>query len=255
LRPWVVIGADGRGSSVARQIGRRSQKAAEHHLLAGLLVEGAEAWPENEFTIGTEGDVTFFVFPQGGGRVRLYLAYGLDQSGRFSGSGNEKKFLDAFRLKSLPCGDELAASRPIGPCQGYPNADTWIDSPFAPGVVLIGDAAGHNDPTIGQGLSIAFHDARLVLEVLLDADQWTADIFGPYTEERRERMRRLRFTAQQYSIFRSEFTDEARARRRRAYKRMAADPKLALPIVATLMGPSATPAHAFEQAAWASLMG
>jgi 2-polyprenyl-6-methoxyphenol hydroxylase-like FAD-dependent oxidoreductase len=254
VSPRIVVGADGRGSSVARQIGARSQTATEHHFLAGLLVEGAEAWPENEFTIGTEGDVMFFVFPQGAGRVRLYLGYGLDQSGRFSGSGNERKFLDAFRLKSLPHGDRLAAARPVGPCQGYPNADTWVDAPFASGVVLIGDAAGHNDPTIGQGLSIAFRDARLVSESLLGTDRWTADIFEPYAEERRERMRRLRFSAQQYSILRAEFTDEARARRRRAHERMKADRSVALPLMANLVGPFSVPDHAFEQAAWDRLM-
>ena len=60
----------------------------------------------------------------------------------------------------------LAAARPVGPCQGYPNADTWIDRPMAPGVVLVGDAAGHNDPVIGQGLAIALRDVRLVGDAL-----------------------------------------------------------------------------------------
>jgi menaquinone-9 beta-reductase len=255
ITPRLVVGADGRGSTVARQIGAQSQTAPQHHFLAGLLVEGAEAWPEHEFTIGTEGDVTFFVFPQGGGRVRLYLCYGLDQAGRFSGSGNERKFLDAFRLKSLAYSDNLAAARPIGPCHGYPNADAWIDRPCAPGVVLIGDAAGHNDPTIGQGLSIAFRDAHLVFECLVGADKWTLDTFNSYADERRERMRRLRFAARQYSILRSEFTDEARERRKRAQARMEANPSLALPFLANLTGPFSVPDHVFEQAAWDRLMG
>jgi menaquinone-9 beta-reductase len=34
-------------------------------------------------------------------------------------------------------------------------------------VVLVGDAAGHNDPIIGQGLSIALRDVRLVGEAIL----------------------------------------------------------------------------------------
>ena len=254
ITPRLVVGADGRGSSVARQIGLRAETDLDHHLLAGLLVEGVETWPQDEFSIGTDGDVMFFVFPQGGGRLRLYLGYGLDQSRRFSGAGNVQRFLDAFRLPSLPHSELLSTAHAIGPCHGYPNADTWIGTPAVPGVVLIGDAAGHNDPTIGQGLSIAFRDVRLVLEALLDNAQWTSDAFIPYVEERRERMRRLRFTAQQYAILRAEFTEAARARRRRVRERVAANPSVALPFLVAIKGPFGVPDQAFESAAWNQLM-
>jgi menaquinone-9 beta-reductase len=252
--PKIVIGADGRGSTVARQIGARVEAAAQHHLMAGLAIEGCEAWPAEEFAIGTEGDINYFVFPQGNGRVRLYLCYGLDQARRFSGPGNAQRFLDAFRLSSLPYSDELAAAQPAGPCRGYPNADAWIDSPVAPGVVLIGDAAGHNDPIIGQGLSISFRDARLVYEILLDNVRWTNEIFAPFVEERRERMRRLRLVGQQYSILRAEFTELARVRRRRALQRIGADATIGVPLQAVFKGPFGLPDEAYEQAAWDRLM-
>ena len=48
-----------------------------------------------------------------------------------------------------------------------PGDDTWTDTPFAAGVVLVGDAAGHNDPIVGQGLSIALRDARMVRDLIL----------------------------------------------------------------------------------------
>ena len=61
---------------------------------------------------------------------------------------------------------------------------------MAPGVALIGDAAEHNDPTIGQGCAIAFRDVWLVGELLAESDDWGNEaIFEPYAEERRERMR------------------------------------------------------------------
>ncbi len=254
LAPRLVVGADGRGSGVARQIGLRTEAAPDHHLLAGLLVDGVEGWPENEYCIGTEGDVVFFVFPQGGGRVRLYFCYSLDQPTRFSGPDKERKFLDAYRLSCLPQSEMFVSARPAGPCHGYPNADRWIDKPVAPGVVLIGDAAGHNDPTIGQGLSIAFRDARLVTETLMGDKNWTVETFVPYVEERRERMRRLRFAGQQTSILRAEFTEEARARRQRAFARMATDPSLIQLLLPALKGPFSVPDHVFEQASWDKLL-
>src|SRR5262249_18795841 len=105
ITPRLIVGADGRGSDVARQLGAKPETAPLHHLLAGLLVDGVNAWPNEEFSVGTEGDVMFFVFPQGGGRVRLYLGYDLDQRGRFSGAGGDRRFLEAFRLSSLPDSD------------------------------------------------------------------------------------------------------------------------------------------------------
>ena len=39
--------------------------------------------------------------------------------------------------------------------RNLPGDDTWTAQPFAEGVVLIGDAAGYNDPIAAQGLSIS----------------------------------------------------------------------------------------------------
>jgi 2-polyprenyl-6-methoxyphenol hydroxylase-like FAD-dependent oxidoreductase len=253
VKSRLIVGADGRGSAVARQVGLRPATDPDHHLMAGLLVDGAAGWPDDEFSIGIEGDVRFYIFPQGRGRVRLYFCYGLDQSTRFSGADKERKFLEAFRLSCLPQSDLFVSAQPAGPCHGYPNADSLIETPAAPGVVLIGDAAGHNDPTIGQGLALAFRDARFVSEALVSNEDWTGDIFMPYAEERRERMRRLRFAARQVSILTAEFTQEARLRRRRVFERMAADPDLRVFMLPALKGPYGVPDHIFDQASWDNL--
>jgi 2-polyprenyl-6-methoxyphenol hydroxylase-like FAD-dependent oxidoreductase len=253
LSPRLVAGADGRGSGVARQIGAHVQTDRVHHLMAGLLVERVAEWPMEDMTIGTEGDGTFYIFPQSESRMRLYLCYALDQRRRFAGPDRVRNFQNAFRLSSVPQGEMLAAARPVGPCQGYPNADTWIDRPMASGVVLVGDAAGHNDPVIGQGLAIALRDVRLVGEALAEPGPWTEEIFVPYAEERRARMRRLRLYAHQFSKFRCEYTEQAKVRRRTAFSRISADPSVALPFLVPLKGPNALPDHAYEPSAWSRM--
>ena len=255
VRCKLIVGADGRSSSVARQAGITVEKDSPHHLLAGLLVEGAEDWPEDTQTIGIEGDVAFYVFPQGEGRARLYLCYAREQRSRFAGANGAVRFLDAFRLASVPGSASLAGAVPAGPCHGYPNEDSWADMPVAPGVVLIGDAAGHNDPTIGQGLAIALRDARIVADLVTQSLDRQIDQFGAYIEERRERMRRLRFVGRLVSAFRAEFGEEARMRRRRMAENIAANPSAALPLSAPLRGPDTLPAEAFEPAAWERLVG
>jgi 2-polyprenyl-6-methoxyphenol hydroxylase-like FAD-dependent oxidoreductase len=255
LSPKIIIGADGRGSTVARQVGFERLSDPIHHILTGLLVDGMSGWPHDEQTIGVDGDVAFYIFPQGGGRVRLYAAHGLDQRKRFVGDGAIGRFLQAFDRPSLPFGDAFAQAEPAGPCHGYPNNDVWIDHPVAPGIVLIGDAAGHNDPSGGQGISIALKDARLISEALDASRVWSPDIFTDYVAERREQMDRLRFATRLLAILRMEFTENARLRRSRGRERMAAEPELALPFAAMQKGPLAIPREAFSQRIWDRLLG
>src|SRR6266481_6433866 len=254
IAPRIVIGADGRGSAVARQVGFERLADPIHHLLTGLLVDGAPEWPRDEQSIGVDDDFGFYVFPQGDGRVRLYAAHGLDQRNRFVGDGAVERFLQAFDRPSLPYGGALARAQAAGPCHGYPNNDVWIENPVAPGVVLIGDAAGHNDPSGGQGISIALKDARLVSDALSASKVWSPEAFADYASQRREQMRRLRFSTRLLAIYRMEFTDDARRRRLHGRARMASEPELALPFVAMQKGPFAVPSEVFSQRVWDRLL-
>lgn len=123
--------------------------------------------------------------------------------------------------------------------------DSWCDRIADDGVVLVGDAAGWNDPIIGQGVSIALRDARMVSEVLLGSPSWSASAFAGYGEERAERMRRLRLAAHVVTLLRGSFGPEAAARRRRWFDSAAADPSMLAPLLAPLVGPDRVGAEAF----------
>ncbi len=71
--------------------------------------------------------------------------------------------------------------------------DSWCDTPVAEGVALVSDAGGCSDPQLGQGLSVAMRDVRVVSELLLTGRDWSVAALTPYTDERFERMRRLRW--------------------------------------------------------------
>ena len=115
------------------------------------------------------------------------------------------------------------------------------------GAVLIGDAGGWNDPITGQGLSITLRDVRWVTEILRASSDWSPAAFEPYMEERRERLRRLRFAAQIQSALYAEFGEEARTRRRRAAARFAEDPSLMLTLVSSMIGPESVDADCFTE--------
>ena len=251
----LVVGADGRTSSVRRQLKLTLHETRIRSLLGGMLVDGLEAWPADQMSLGTEGDVFYFVFPRANGRARLYLLHDVAQRGRFAGPDRHDAFLDAFRFRCLPDADIFRAARPAGPCAFYPMNDTWTDGPCAPGVVLIGDAAGWNDPITGQGLSITLRDVRVVSDLLRADDDWSEATLEPYVEERRERMRRLRFGAQVQSALYNEFGAAAQARRTRTFARFEEDPTLMMPLVAGLVGPEAVPEDAFTEATRERILG
>src|SRR5262249_30886049 len=157
---------------------------------------------------------------------------GLSSQHRFSGPNGTRKFLETCALSCYPWSDKVTSATPAGPCATYPGDDTWTARPFSPGVVLIGDAAGYNDPVIGQGLSIALRDARLVRDVVLDGGR-APGAFASYGEERAERMRRLRFLADVVSVCQAEDAGNRPARRAFLVERMAqGDPE----IMGLLMG-------------------
>jgi menaquinone-9 beta-reductase len=237
----LVVGADGRASTVRRQAAISLQRDDPVNYLAGLLVDGLVGIPDDHDVLVSEGDLYLLMFHQGSGRARLYVGLGRSGQRRFAGHDAAAQFLAAWKPGCYPLAELVAAGIPAGPCATYPGDDTWTDTPFADGVVLVGDAAGHNDPIIGQGLSIAMRDARAVRDLILDGARQPAD-FASYGRERSERMRRLRLIGDVISVTYAEDADNRMARRAFLAEKMAVmDPEVFPLLVGFAAGPETVP--------------
>lgn len=186
---WVV-GADGRNSAVRRNAGIELMQQEATACVCGLLLDGVGG-PQAHDVVMEHDEGVCLLINLGGGRARAYHIVPLAQRTRYAGAGGAARFIADARAPGSPLAEVLAQARPAGPCGAIAGTDSWTERPYAPGVVLIGDAAGHNDPTVGCGLSIAMRDARIVRDIIL-AGAHDAEDFAPYGVERLERMRRLR---------------------------------------------------------------
>jgi 2-polyprenyl-6-methoxyphenol hydroxylase-like FAD-dependent oxidoreductase len=255
-RPRLIIGADGRTSTVRKQSGIHLKKAPASHVVAGLLVEGASQWPDDHYSIGVEGDLQFYVFPQGGGRLRLYTCHANEQASRWAGRSGPQRFLQAFaQLRSIPATAGLGDVAPAGPCATFSGEQTWCDEPYADGVVLLGDAGGYDDPVDGQGLSLAMRDVRQLSELLLAAGDWTVAALRPYGQQRAERLRRMRRVSRTFAALMTTFTDDGRARRSHYYAAMeVARDDIRMALGAIWLGPDRLPAEVFSDQLHESLL-
>ncbi|HEU0104494.1 MAG TPA: FAD-dependent monooxygenase [Mycobacteriales bacterium] len=250
VQAGLLVGADGRGSVVRRQLGVTWSTTGARTSIAGVLVDGVSGWADEVNATGTCEDVTYFLFPRQSGCARVYLAFDRNSPGRFTGAGAGGRMVQ--RMRSLPCFPDSSAfahARARPGWASFPLEDTWSERPGVPGAVLIGDAAGYSDPFLGQGLSVAVRDARLVADALLGSAPWDDRLFDAYATERAERMRRLRATADAMTRLLGDYTPAGRRRRIAAFDRFAVDPSLRLPLAAELVGPDALPAEAFTRAA------
>jgi hypothetical protein len=101
-------------------------------------------------------------------------------------------------------------------------------------------------------MSVTFRDANQITDVITATDDWSMPAFAAYGDERRERMRRLRYaSAGSYLI--NGFGPDARAKRVRLRERFATDP-MSSPVITSLIGAWILPEEAYSDDAWNALV-
>jgi 2-polyprenyl-6-methoxyphenol hydroxylase-like FAD-dependent oxidoreductase len=186
---------------------------------------------------GSGRDVNYYSFPQGPSRSRVYLAH-FDVH-RYSGPRGADRFLADLAQAASPDVAMLSEGWAVSPLATHESVDTWVDVPYAPGMVLVGDSAGYNDPIIGQGLSLAMADVRDVSRLLL-TDGPDADLSG-YATARADRHSKQRIIAQTMAELMCSFSDVDAARRLRALPLLGTDETVMALAASMFVGPEALP--------------
>ncbi len=221
----LVVGADGRGSAVAKWAGLPREQDPPRMLLAGLLFDGMCAPQETFYHAMSLGrGHTSFIFPQGEGRVRAYLGYHKDTiARRIQGVADVPRFVELSSRTGVP-NDFYRAATAAGPLATFDGADSYVEHPYRDGVALIGDAAASSDPTWGQGLSLTIRDARVLRDSLLAHQDWNAAGLAYAREHDRHYGVTHRVDTWYADLF-LEIGPEADARRSRAIPLLAREPE------------------------------
>ncbi|MBA3338002.1 MAG: hypothetical protein H0T49_10620, partial [Chloroflexia bacterium] len=215
-------GADGKMSLARRWIGAETISDPEHHRFGGVLLERVEAdrsAVHNAPAPGTGG----IWFAQSATVTRLYLSLPAERV-RATGAGRSLAAFLAVAAGIMPEG-ALANARRVGPMGFFPNSDVWSSRIAGERVVLIGDAAGAADPSLGHGTSLLFRDVRELNELLLAGPNWDTAI-AEFARRRREYFAVIRAKDQWYASLTLDEGIEADRRRERHALAKEQDPTL-----------------------------
>ena len=222
LTARLVVGADGRNSSVRTWAGFEVRQDPEQILVAGVLLEGV-ASSEDATHVWLDTSTGYFVlnFPQGNGRTRAYLCYPAATEKRFSGRSDFPEMLGQSVRAGVPP-DVYANAKPVGPLATFDGRSVWADVAYRNGVALIGDAAANTDPTWGQGLSMALRDARVLRDQLLANEDWE-QASEAYAEARQQYFGAVHTMENWQTQLLMETGPEADARRAKAFPTWSED--------------------------------
>jgi menaquinone-9 beta-reductase len=165
LRAQLVVGADGRGSRIAKLAGVKSKTSPHGRFAYGGYFEGpapARApdgglWlldPDMVGVFPTDGDQTFYAVMPSKERLPEFR-------------DDPAAALQRF-VAGIPEAPPIAQSRLVGEVVGKIDMTNVINTPTAPGLALVGDAASAVDPLWGVGCGFA-----------LQSSEWLADSVAP----------------------------------------------------------------------------
>lgn len=222
IRARLVVGADGRQSGARQWLGATTHHDPTHHQIGGMLLAGLNVPPDAAHMAFVPGAYSL-IYPQHNDRARVYFITLAEGAEHLRGHGHEDAYTQT--VAALFPDGRFGSPQPAGPLAFFPGADIWPDRLAGDGVVLLGDAAGANDPSMGHGLSLAFRDALELRNQLLSTHDWDVAI-QDYATVRSTYYAVLRaHTAWQTHLW-LDVGPDADARRARANRAAELDPPL-----------------------------
>jgi flavin-dependent dehydrogenase len=159
-----VVGADGARSLVARALGlARAQRGRERFALGGHF-DGVSG-ERRALEMFVDGSSYLALNPLHNGQHNVMLVVGRQE---LTAARRDLAGFFIARARALG-GTRLDRSQRSGPSMSFGPLASHVDRAWAPGAVLVGDAAGMIDPFTGQGVYIALRSGMAAAGAILRA--------------------------------------------------------------------------------------
>lgn len=168
LSARLVVGADGRNSTVARLTGARKYHVvpSERFLYWGFF-EGTDARGEPEIVFHHWDGRVVLACPADSGLYQVIVIPDSRVMPEFR-ADLERAFMDQARA-CVPVAEKLIRARRVGKLLGIVRWESFFRESAGPGWALVGDAGQFKDPTPGQGMTDAFRQAAAMAPAIAGA--------------------------------------------------------------------------------------
>lgn len=168
LRARLVIGADGRNSTIASLVGARKYNLTPNErFVYWSFFEGADPGSDPASVMHHWGERIVIGNPADSGLYQVIVAPDLRELPRFRGD-LEGSFMEYAR-SCRPVAQALSSARRVGKIFGMLRWEGFFREACGPGWVLAGDAGHFKDPMPGQGMQDAFRQVDALASAIADA--------------------------------------------------------------------------------------
>ena len=185
-RARIVIGADGKRSTIARLVGAPSYME-QPSLTCWYMTYWAD-FPCVGLEMHWRPRRLIFALPTHDRLTLIAVAWPHQEFARFRGdiAGNYRA-----TVAQMPAlAERLPEARQAGRFVGMADLPNFFRRPYGPGWALVGDASHHKDPTLARGISDAFCDADLLAEAVdagLSSRRAMGEALARYEQQRNAR--------------------------------------------------------------------
>jgi flavin-dependent dehydrogenase len=157
-RAAIVVGADGRDSFVAREVGAPKYNEAPSMTASYYAYFVDEETDPDMLEVYRRPPREFVLFPTDGGLTMVNLVIGAALVPEFR-KNVRANFLAAFD-ECPALASRLRRAKQVAAIKGSVHLPNYYRQSFGPGWALVGDAGYHRDPIRAQGIHDAFLDAE-----------------------------------------------------------------------------------------------
>jgi flavin-dependent dehydrogenase len=163
----LVIGADGRNSTIAKAVGAgfRRRGSASAGLVYGYFPDLAR----DRYHWAYRPGVAAGVVPTGDGLACVWAATPSARFADYRSAGLDATYRSLLAEADPQLAASIGVTSPVGPLRAFPGQPGWIRASAGPGWALVGDAGYFKDPITAHGITDALRDAELLARAVLQA--------------------------------------------------------------------------------------